>query len=348
MVLWLFLIPMALGMLVTKQMKKEWQGFPMVFVTGYLILFASFQFVYLWFVVFYNRFEVLTVVYAILIVAAAIISLTLSGRYWIKEVRDAWAQKTMRISKGRLLLWSAVCLLVGLQLYNVIFYQFLDSDDAYYAAISVITNENLTMYKNIPYTGEPSGLDVRHAFSSAPVFISFVARLTGVHPTIITHSVYPVIVLLLFYMIMTILAGRLLKKQKEYIPLFLIFVSMFYLFGNASIYTDATFLLTRTSQGKAFLANVVPAALVMNLLHIWENENGRKRGGSHCIPFVMLSVTMITAVYASTMGVFLGPFIAGGGILIMMLSARKIRPFLPAVLSMIPLGIMGILILLLH
>ena len=128
---------------------------------------------------------------------------------------------------------------------------FFDGDDAYYVAQSVITDETNVLYRILPYTGLTTTLDVRHALASLPVWEAYLARVTGIHAAIIAHSVLPLLLIPLTYIVYFRIGQRLFRGQGRKTAAFLIVVGILQIFGNTSIYTNATFFLMRTWQGKS-------------------------------------------------------------------------------------------------
>lgn len=356
---WMVIVPFCCGLLPVRGFRRENRSFSMVMVNGYFFMLAIFQIIYLLFIVFKNEFDPLVKVYGGTICLFAFLSLSFSVWHWMVTKEKG---RRKRRSPGKILggavLWVGVILLVGFQVYMTAAYQYPDGDDSFYAVTSVITNTNKNMYTSLPYTGETSRLDLRHAFSSAPIFVSFLAEVCGIHPTIVTHVVFSIMVILLTYMIYKLIGDILLEDHREYVPLFLIFISIMYLFGNDSIYMDSTFLLTRTGQGKAFMANTIPAACILGLLLVWKNlraekeetdrEQPEKRNSSRftgAAPWLFLGAVMMTAVYTSMMGAFIAPMLVGGGVVLLAVSYRKIPLLVPCMLSMLPLLAVGLLFL---
>lgn len=336
--MWLVVTPFCCGLSITRYMRKEYQNLTMIMVTGYFLMLALFQIIYIPFIVFYNHFKLLVIVYGTGITVFAVFSLVLNGKYWMSHHKHV-----EQMHWSTYALWMIALVLIGFQLYKTVFYQFYDSDDALYAVTSVITYQNNNMYVKLPYTGEASTLDVRHAFSSAPIFISFLAGASGIHPTIVTHLLFACAVLVLFYMLIKLIADILVEKQ--YVPLFLILVSIMNLFGNNTIYTSSTFLLTRTSQGKAFLGNIIPAAAILGLLLVWKNLKKELSAKQQIAPWILLSCVMITAGYTSLLGLVLAPLLIGGATVLFAFLYRKPKILLPCVLSMTPVVIIGALYL---
>lgn len=336
---WLCIIPFCAGLSLTRGLHKSVQNLSMIMVTGYFMMLAIFQSIYLFFVVFYNHFEMLVIVFEVVMILFALISLIVNGKYRLTNRR----QKE-KVKWSTVILWFVVLLLVGFQCYKTVFFQFLDGDDSFYAVLPVITNTNNRMYVDLPYTGETSDIDKRHAFSSAPIFIAFLSRVCNIHPAIMAHVIFSVVVIVLMYMLYKLVADVLLEKEKAYVPLFLIFINIMNLYGNNTIYTSSTFLLTRTSQGKAFLANIIPAAAILGLLLVWKNLT-REEPGRAAAPWILLSGIMITAGYTSITGILFVGLPVGLGVLFLAIAYKKISLLVPCMLAMLPLFVFGLLYL---
>ena len=97
--------------------------------------------------------------------------------------------------------------------------------------------------------------------------------------------------------------------SRENLPLFMLLMAVFQIFGNVSIYTNETFFLTRTWQGKAVAGSlVIPALLWLFLLLQRSREQreviGKKRQRNQGL-WLMLVCVNITAGICSSIAVFL-------------------------------------------
>lgn len=334
--MWLVVTPFCCGLSITRYMRKECQNLTMIMVTGYFLMLALFQIIYIPFIVFFNHFKPLVIVYGAGSAVFAVFSLVLNGKYWMSHRKHV-----EQMHWSTYALWMLALALIGFQLYKTVFYQFHDGDDAFFAVTSVITYQNNNMYVKLPYTGEASTLDVRHAFSSAPIFISFLAGTSGIHPAIVTHVIFACAVLVLFYMLIKLIADILVDKR--YVPFFLILVSIMNVFGNNTIYTSSTFLLTRTSQGKAFMGNIIPAAAILGLLLVWKELLRETSVKQRVAPWILLSCVMVTAGYTSLLGLVLTPMLIVCATVLFAFLYRRPKILLPCVFSMIPVVVMGAL-----
>ncbi len=59
----------------------------------------------------------------------------------------------------------------------------LTGDDAYYVVQSVLADQTGVLNRIRPYTGLSTDLDIRHALATLPLWIAYVARMTGIHAT---------------------------------------------------------------------------------------------------------------------------------------------------------------------
>lgn len=222
--------------------------------------------------------------------------------------------------------------LILFQMYMAYTHAFFDGDDAYYVAQSVITDETNVLYRILPYTGLTTTLDVRHALASLPVWEAYLARVTGIHAAIIAHSVLPLLLIPLTYIVYFRIGQRLFRGQGRKTAAFLIVVGILQIFGNTSIYTNATFFLMRTWQGKSLLCNLVLLVIVWIFLQLWEEKKGVGQSGW----WILLAANNIVAAMATTMGAFLaGLLIALTGLV---LAIRQKRPaaLIPLAASCIP------------
>ena len=190
--------------------------------------------------------------------------------------------------------WILFFALLGFQLYKAVAFASFDGDDAYYVVESLIAQESDVMYRILPYTGRPTDLDVRHALAVFPMWVAFVSVRAGMHATIVSHVVMPLALIpltyLLYFEIGRLLFGRQMQSigwqkgiggsrekdsgvfHRENLPVFMIIMGMFQIFGNVSIYTNETFFLTRTWQGKSLAGSLVIPALLWVFLMLYEGD----------------------------------------------------------------------------
>lgn len=218
-----------------------------------------------------------------------------------------------------------------------------DGDDAYYVVQSLMAQQNGSMYKNLPYTGRSASLDVRHALAVFPMWIAFVAVQADLHATIVSHVVMPLILMPLTYLVFYEIAKILFAEKKENIPVFMIVMALFQLFGNVSIYTNETFFLTRTWQGKSVAGSfVIPMVF---LLLLWIFDEKRKKGQDACF-WIMLVCLHLTAGMCSSISVFLLVILLAVSAFCLMIVKRDIKAPLMLGATCIPSALYVLLYLL--
>ncbi len=312
-----------------------------LYVLGLILELALFELVALVDIPSQRSMTTLSRHYDILFFAAAILgSIRIVWHYF--SVMRKREKKKVKTPKLQILCWTALFLLLGIQIYYFVTHQHLDGDDSYYVAQSLLADKTGDLYLRDPYTGYVGALDGRHAMAALPVFIAWLSRHCGIHTTIIAHSIMGPFFLTLMYLIYTLLGARLLRDKKDYIPLFVFIVGLWYVNSNVSLFTAETFAYTRTWQGKAVFGNIcIPLSLIW-LYDIFKKENKSA---------VFLALTSVMSVLATTASVFLLGILLGMACISLGLyklikekSFKKaVISVLPVIAGMIPLLIAGVI-----
>lgn len=201
------------------------------------------------------------------------------------------------------LLWLVFWGVLLLQLFQAVRLSYADTDDAFYVAISSITQESETMYQKLPYTGGTTQLDARHGLAPFPIWISYLGRMSGMPAVTVAKVVLPVVLIAMAYGIFYLLGKVLFPEKGRQLPQFLLFAELLVLFGNTSIYTAENFLIARSRQGKAALGSiVVPFLLFLLLLLLKKMQEKERIPVSH---FFLLAAVAITGCLCSTLGALL-------------------------------------------
>ena len=294
-----------------------------VYAAGFVIVLAVFQIVAVPVILFETwGFPRIVTIYSILLAVLSAAGLIFGFPVLRGMAVDArtWIVKRKRPSVETALYWVIAVGLILFQMYMAYTHEFFDGDDAYYVAQSVIAEQTDVLYRILPYTGLSTSLDIRHALASLPIWEAYLARVTGIHPAIIAHSVLPLILIPLTYLVYYRIGMRLFKGAFRKTAVFLILVSLLQIFGNTSIYTNATFFLMRTWQGKSVLCNFVLLTAVWSLLRLWETgADGEQKGKKQAGWWLLMAANNVTAAMATTMGAFIA--IAG-----LVMAVRQKRP----------------------
>ena len=354
---WLVVIPFCIGLIPVNFISPCRRTPGLLFLAGYFCMWALFALAaipaVLW--VEYDNFKAASAVFTVLSILCAILGIFLLYRNRVsggESLLGARTRNDMHVTKGtglKSLLksmlradrieWFLFFLLLGFQLYKAAAFTSFDGDDAYYVVESLLAQEADTMYRILPYTGGSTGLDVRHVLAVFPMWVAFVSVKAGIHATIVSHVVMPFVLIPLPYLLYYEIGKRLFDAgetgeenrssgsgsllHRENLPVFMIIMAMFQIFGNVSIYTNETFFLTRTWQGKAVAGSlVIPAVLWLFLLLCGEREQEKRADAGLWLLFVCVNMT---AGICSSIAVFLVSILTALTAFVLMTTKRDIR-----------------------
>lgn len=212
-------------------------------------------------------------------------------------------------SFSEVILWLVFWGLLLLQLIQAVRLTYADGDDAFYVAISSITQDSDTMYQKLPYTGGATVLDGRHGLAPFPVWIAFLARASGIQAVTVAHVIVPLMLIPMTYGIFYFIGRRLFPEKDGKRPLFLLFTELLVIFGDYSFYTAENFMIARSRQGKAALGSIVIPFLIYLLLLLLEKMQEKEK-----LPaayYLLLSAVIITGCLCSTLGALLVCMLVG-------------------------------------
>ena len=345
-ILILLIAPAAVGLLPAFFLSPQRRTPCSIFIFGSVINLALMQLVAVPFILLdAYGFDKIVILYSILVgifsiagIVLTVIRVKKDGKY----LADSMFKRD--ISTEEVVEWIMFVLVLVFQLVMFIRMASFDGDDAYYVVESLLSDETGTLYRIRPYTGLSTGVDLRHALAAFTMWIAYIARVSGLHSTIVAHSIIGLYLIPLTYMVYLETGRSLLPKERKKLPIFLIFVGIMQIFGNVSIYTGATFFLTRTWQGKSVLVNlVIPVAfwLLLNIFDTESHENDLRLGY-----WVMLFINNIVAAMCSTTSVLLLAMLIGISGLVLTIKNRDLQILLKLIITCVPLVVYGCLYLL--
>lgn len=327
---WLLVVPFCIGLVPVNFIAERKRNLGMILLAGYLLMWAVFEIITVPAVIWiqYHNFSFamnLFMIAALLLAIAGIILWYLNGKK--NKGRTKWlgldSLKCSELSLETKIEWFLFLALVGFQLYMSVTRASFDGDDAYYVVQSLMAQQNDAMYKNLPYTGRSAVLDVRHALAVFPMWIAFVAVKADLHATIVSHVIMPLVLIPLSYLVYYEISKMLFPGKRESRPVFMILMGLFQLFGNVSIYTNETFFLTRTWQGKAVAGSfVIPMFFLMLLWLFKEQPEEKKAKKQNTGMWMMLVCLNVTAGLCSSIAVFLTAILLGVAAMCLMFVKR--------------------------
>ena len=332
MALWLFGIPMAVGGCFQGLLQRDGtvghKGVGILFhwVSGQMLLWACFQFVCVPYVLLELEFYHVVYIFGALAVVLAFVGVFLSGHSKGKRILRPVTDEGMGMPRavfnkeklaGRkrmdYILWACFVALLLLQLVQAVRLAYADGDDAYYVAVSTITENADTMYQKLPYTGGTTEVDIRHGLAPFPIWIAFLSCISGIRAVSAAHIAVPLMLIPMTYAIFYLLGRRLFVGKEKRLPVFLIFTELLILFGDYSFYTVENFMLARSRQGKSALGSIVLPMLLFLLFVLMDRLSEQKKSGAAY--WVLLFCTLTAGCLCSTMGAFLmSLFVAVAGL----------------------------------
>jgi len=304
--IWLVGIPLLTGAVPAFFAERQKHSLSFMWTSGYIISWALFQLVTVPLVLLQvpRGFVAVVRLFAGLSLAFAALGAFFLIRFGRKR---AWRLSLVRgesdRSRQHRIYWGIFLILVALQLALAVGMTYQDGDDAYYVAISTLTESSNTLYELMPYSMGATGLDMRHGLAPFPVWIAFLARISGLPTVSVAHVAVPLALLPTTYLIFYQIGRQLFEKKKERLPLFLCFTAILVIFGNYSLYTAENFMLARSRQGKSALGCIViPMVLLLFFLILDRVEKGQKGQGAL---WVLLGAAVTAACLCTTLGTML-------------------------------------------
>lgn len=360
--IWLLAVPVGLGLLFRKlsgkeELPEDMRTFGVTLLAGYIVMLALLEAVGIPVMLtsVYHGYSRFVLLYVLVLAGGSVAGYLLylkrrkrekaaavgnvpSGKesatgmhsgWLLKEPFDTWE------GRGFLVLFL---LLVGFQLYMSFTRASFDGDDAYYVVQSLTAQQIDTLYRIDPNNGMSTPLDARHALALFPIWEAFVGTVCGIHATVVAHSIVPFVLIPLTYLVYYEIGKKLFADRKRQLPVFMALMALWQLFGNVSIYTNETFFLTRTWQGKSFAANVVIPAVFWIFLSLFrsgeepetvtEAAEGICRKNRRCRMWLwlLLALLNLAAGASSSLAVLLScALTAGLGFLLMVKERRFVN-----------------------
>lgn len=335
----LIVIPAVLGnsILLFNQINSSTK---MGYVYGWLVLLALFESIVVFEVFFERSLTELSYIYSgsVLVVTGVFCALC----YWRNKGNINKIRLNFSLKQAKWNVYGIMAIfLLFVQLIIAVFCMHLDADDAYYIGTANSSLSTDTLFVVEPDTGFPSSaLPLRYAFSALMIFWAYLSKITGIHPLIITHSIIPIIFISVSY-ILWWEVGKYLFRDHEKRWIFFLFINLLNIFGNTSVYTQASFLLFRIWQGKALLPNVILPALLLTFLGIYNHPTERSR-------WFLILAAVIAACCCSSMAVPLGAIVTASGSCVLAMKCGDWKMLIRGFVCCLPCILIGVVYLIIQ
>ncbi len=337
-IFWLFAVPFAMGLLPASLFPEKDRSAGCIFLSGYMVLFALFELIGIPVAILkiYNGFSTLCVIFAIAAVLLGAVGVFYTLYMRGKGYRLCLSLHVKEFSWEDKFYMLLFLILVGFQLYMSFTRASFDGDDSYYNVQGVIAQQIDTLYRINPNTGISSPLDARHALALFPIWEAFIGKMSGIHMTIVAHSIVPFVLLPLTYLVYFKIGQRLFEEKKDRLPVFMVLMALFQMFGNVSIYTNETFLLTRTWQGKSVAGNLILPAVFWIFFCLFDKEKEERSKREQTGYWLLLAVLNLAAGVSSSLAVMLSSLLVAGLAFLFMIKEKKFAILVKAGLTCIP------------
>lgn len=319
--------PLCMGLIWAAGMGEKKEKAANLYLAGFLTELAVFQIIAVPIMIrepFGMKHLVVWITAALAVLSAAGVIMTLVSvrgkeKGGMKKAVSGLGEGIRSLSWECRIFWVIALSAIAFQMYMAYAYAVFDGDDSYYVVQSVLADQTGVLNRIRPYTGLSTDLDIRHALAALPLWEAYVARMTGIHAAIVAHTLLPLVIIPLTYFCYFEIGRKILGASNVKLPIFMTLVSILQIWGNTSIYTNATFFLMRTWQGKSVMANLVLLVQIWLLLEIFDEKmQGTKRGY-----WALLVITNVTAAMMTSMGAFLAAMFLGVVGLVAALRTKK-------------------------
>ena len=211
-----------------------------------------------------------------------------------------------------------------------------NADDAFYVSLVEENQHSSAIYTNAPSLGTANTTFLsRYMVSGYELSLSVIASIFNIPSTTLCHTIIPFIMILFSYMAYYLLAKALFPKNRTAM-IYVLLLSILFLFSGFTTRFRGIILLSRMWQGKEIFLNVVLTLILVNLISL-SKYNEKK----HTIALLILN---FSAIFFTNTAIFLVPF-AYMGFGIIALFKKNWKTFGKLLLTGLPIVIYGILYL---
>lgn len=342
-ILLLVVVPTCMGLILVDPLERGDKSLALLLPAGYIVMMVSFEIVTvpIFLTTSYHNFKYVCFIYTPVMLALSALGVWMmvrrehrEGVVGISDLKTRMSRALQPYRKGSIeakVIWIIAVLILVVMVILAETRVIFDGDDAYYVTQSLISWQDGTMYVIQPYTGRAGSMDTRHALAVFTMWIAYIGKLTGIHTTVVCHTVLPIVIIPLTILCYLELGIRLLRKNKEMICYYIVFIELLILFGRVSIYTSEAFLMARTWQGKSMAANLLIPMTFVALMMTFSTENKARWN-------ILICVNAAAGIFSSLAVVLVSVLILVGGFVLAIRDKKAIR-LVQAGLTCVPGGL---------
>ena len=249
---WMFVIPVLLGLGILKLDKKGNKNVCLALILGIFAELLVFSCLAIPMTFLRCSFTLLKNSWAVIMLILSAVSIFFN-RNNIKEIVKQNLDEVKSLPK---VLTVIFLILLVVQCYFPFKYMHEDYDDSNFVAKAVIAVDTDTLFKYDDAGYEYTEFPTRTVLSQFPHYTGAIAVLSDIHPTVLAHTIFPVVFIVIAYSFFYVFGKSLFKNDIKKAMIFLNLLAVIYMFGDYSRYTNFVRLLYRTWQGKSLVANL--------------------------------------------------------------------------------------------
>lgn len=239
---------------------------------GIAIMLALFHILSVPMIAIKGRFSVLKNAWFICVVILCILSIFFNRKYFSAGIKNPFTKKT---TTSVYVIWIFAIAIILFQTWLLAFNMHMDTDDVRFIseALEAYDLDSMLMIHPITgtYLGVPMGEMVKELSAPYPFFIATISKITGVHPAITAHTVFPMVLIPLSYIVIYLLGKFFFEQsgtdnEEKKIAVYMLIASIIILFSFESVYSFGYTLLTIIWQGRSILATVMLPLLWITLM----------------------------------------------------------------------------------
>ncbi len=319
------LVPFFVGQIYVGRMEIENQGMSVSLVSGYAISLAIFEVIVLPCIWLGVRLSLFSKIYATVMFIIAGIEFIKNRKRLLSLLKES-AKRCWKAS------WAlkVAIIFIALQTMYVSYYQHIDDDDAFYVGTAETAVETDSMMKFNPYTGEQyESFPARYVLSPFPILVGAISDIVGVKPIVLAHTILPIFLIPLAYMVYYMLARIFFKNDSEKMGYFMLILCFVLAYASYTPFTQGSFMFFRIWQGKAVLTSILLPAVFYFFFRYMDEKKGWQN------IFILLCM-MAACCMVSSMGIMLGAIELGMLGVVCLVEEKKILRVLPLMLCVVP------------
>ncbi len=242
--------------------------------------------------------------------------------------------KDVRSDRYITCIWVSAILIISFETALLTFKMHVDTDDARFIADAMEAVENDTMLLHHPITGQYFGIATgeqrKDITAPYPLFIGLFGKVTGIHPAICAHTVFPFLYIILSYMVFALAGDHLFKGDIKRRGLFLLFLSLINLFSFETIYAAGYTLLTIIWQGRSV------AAMIMLPLFWYILIKNTDKDDVSAGDYILMSLASLANAMLSNMSALFALIMCLAYMAVMTIRKRSFKIPVYTLISMIP------------